>query len=125
MSLKDIYLDIFQKKDWNYIDRIEEAARKNNYRPLTLQSLNYFKDRMSVFKDRDNKKLIDDYQKFRSKAFPVLPGCMYTFQYDAKHKATLPYFDRMPLIILVDFTKTGFYRIKCSLSESIHSSVIF
>jgi hypothetical protein len=33
---------------------------------------------------------------------------MYFFVYDAKHKATLPYYDKFPLIFPVDRTPNGF-----------------
>jgi len=37
-----------------------------------------------------------------------LVGSMYMFYYDAKHKATLPYFDRFPLIFPYKKVKGGF-----------------
>ena len=36
-------------------------------------------------------------------------GGMYHFQYDPKHKATLPYYDRFPLIFMVGGASGGFY----------------
>jgi hypothetical protein len=38
----------------------------------------------------------------------LTPGKMYTFGYDAKHKKTLPYWDKFPLIIVLDVHKDGF-----------------
>lgn len=38
-------------------------------------------------------------------------GSMYLFAYDAKHKATLPYWDRYPLIFPFAQAKKGFYGI--------------
>ena len=38
-------------------------------------------------------------------------GKMYFFMYDAKHKATLPYYDKFPLIFPVDRVQGGFYGI--------------
>ena len=38
-------------------------------------------------------------------------GKMYFFMYDAKHKDTLPYYDRFPLIFPVDRVQGGFYGI--------------
>jgi hypothetical protein len=35
-------------------------------------------------------------------------GKMYTFGYDAKHKKTLPYWDKFPLIIVLDIAPQGF-----------------
>lgn len=45
---------------------------------------------------------------FKAKSKPPALGKMYTFGYDAKHKATLPYWDKFPLIILLDVHKDGF-----------------
>lgn len=36
-------------------------------------------------------------------------GKMYMFRYDPKHKETLPYFDKFPLILLVGPAEGGFY----------------
>lgn len=35
-------------------------------------------------------------------------GNMYLFEYDAKHKDTLPYYDRFPLIFPINMAKGGF-----------------
>jgi len=40
--------------------------------------------------------------------FSVNPGDMYMFFYDPKHKETLPYYDRFPVIFPVSMTKDGF-----------------
>lgn len=39
----------------------------------------------------------------------VVPGKMYLYKYDAKHKSTLPYWDMFPLIIMVGPAKGGFH----------------
>lgn len=36
-------------------------------------------------------------------------GSMFFMNYDPKHKKTLPYYDRYPLFLLVDYTKDGFF----------------
>lgn len=51
----------------------------------------------TFFRDRDHE--------FRSRAFI---GNMYMFFYDPKHKDTLPYYDRVPLIFPIDKAKGGF-----------------
>lgn len=38
----------------------------------------------------------------------ILPGRLYLFQYDAKHKDTLPYWDAMPLVFPFKKVKDGF-----------------
>lgn len=39
----------------------------------------------------------------------IAVGSMYFFVYDPKHKKTLPYFDRFPLVFPVGRTDNGFY----------------
>lgn len=39
----------------------------------------------------------------------IVPGELYMYFYDAKHKATLPYWDRFPLVFPFRATKDGFY----------------
>tara|TARA_Y100000004_G_scaffold197173_1_gene270195 strand:+ start:5913 stop:6506 length:594 start_codon:yes stop_codon:yes gene_type:complete len=41
----------------------------------------------------------------------LMPGRMFMFFYDPKHKETLPYYDRFPLVMVVDKVKghPGFY----------------
>ena len=38
----------------------------------------------------------------------ILPGGMYMFAYEAKHKDTLPYYDRFPIIFPVKLLNDGF-----------------
>jgi hypothetical protein len=51
--------------------------------------------------------IIDSGNKTKS----VEPGSMYHFFYDPKTKADLPYYDRFPLIFMVDTAPKGFYGI--------------
>lgn len=39
----------------------------------------------------------------------LMPGEMYLFYYDPKHKDTLPYYDRFPLVLPFRKVKGGFY----------------
>jgi hypothetical protein len=41
----------------------------------------------------------------------IMPGGMYLFYYDPKHKDTLPYYDRFPLILPFRKVQGGFYGI--------------
>lgn len=38
----------------------------------------------------------------------AIPGAMYAFAYDAKHKATLPYYDKFPLVFPIGPAPGGF-----------------
>ena len=62
----------------------------------------------------------------------VKPGRMYLFSYDPKHKDTLPYYDRYPLIFMVDTAKDGFlginmhylpHRLRAKLMDELYTLV--
>jgi len=53
------------------------------------------------------EKMIKEMGKERAKSRFEL-GNMYMFNYDPKHKATLPYYDRFPLIFPINRAKGGF-----------------
>lgn len=56
-------------------------------------------------KINETKLLKDSKDQFRNRVFP---GRMYFYFYDAKHKKTLPYFDRVPLIFVLSPAEGGF-----------------
>ena len=71
--------------------------------------------------------LVADGDRLRSR---VLPGTMVFFVYDAKTKKKLPYYDRFPLTVIVDFTPDGFvglnlhylpYRERAKLMDALYS----
>ena len=85
--------------------KLEQEAFKAGITPRTQQSLKWFKKRLSTF-NVSRPDLLKDEELLR--VDKPLPGRMYMYFYDPKHKATLPYYDRFPLIILVDKVEGGF-----------------
>ena len=70
------------------------------------QARTWYRDTASKFKTIDERKLMRaDVDRIRSQ--PKI-GHMYMFYYDAKHKETLPYFDRFPMIFPYKKVKGGF-----------------
>ena len=70
------------------------------------QSRTWYRDTASKFKTVNEKSLMrGDTDRIRSQ--PTI-GHMYMFYYDAKHKETLPYFDRFPMIFPYKKVKGGF-----------------
>ena len=68
------------------------------------QAGKWFRDSIDAF----NKKISTDPKRvFTKNATPQI-GRMYMFVYDAKHKATLPFFDVYPLVIPIEFYNDGF-----------------
>lgn len=89
----------------SYFQKLEQDAFKSGINPRTTQSLNWFKKRLKTFNISRNKLLKDEELLRVDKP---LPGRMYMYFYDPKYKETLPYYDRFPLIILVDKVEGGF-----------------
>lgn len=52
-------------------------------------------------------RLVSEMQKERGQSDPMV-GSMMMFVYDAKHKATLPYYDKFPLVFPIEPAAGGF-----------------
>lgn len=87
--------DIFQRNKYN----LHSAAR---------QSRTWFDQQVLLIKQQQltpNKVIRSESLTTQSR---IIPGFMYMFFYDAKHKDTLPYWDRFPLVFPYEKTKDGF-----------------
>jgi len=67
----------------------------------------WYRDTGQTFRRRVNEKNLMSRGGDRLTSRPLV-GHMYMFYYDAKHKDTLPYFDRFPLIFPYKKVKGGF-----------------
>jgi len=90
----------------NILQTYTDTLRQNRIEPMTSRSRTWF---LGMLKGGE---LEDDWSKLRKDRSATLRpnpaiGKMYTFSYVAKHKKTLPYYDRYPLIILADFPEDG------------------
>jgi len=73
----------------------------------TKASRDWFIDRIKTVRNVNRRALLtSDSVK---KVTKPLPGRMYMFFYNPKLKDVLPYYDKFPLILLVDITEDGFY----------------
>ena len=95
---------------------LEIEAFRAGITPRTKQSIEWFRNKArEMFRGRTvgnrNKIMQDDALDLRNKPItktPV-PGDMYMYFYDPKHRKTLPYYDAFPLTIMVEPTRDGFY----------------
>jgi hypothetical protein len=80
----------------------------------------------SLGKVSDRQILTDDTDRLKNR---TAVGKMYFFVYDAKHKATLPYYDKFPLIFMVGPAKNGFFgvnthylpfKLRAQLMDGLH-----
>ena len=86
--------------------QLEYEAFRAGITPRTRESREWFRNRVSGLTNINRKKLMTEEPIDLRTQIGV--GKMYMYFYDPKHKATLPYYDRFPLIIMLDRTKNGF-----------------
>lgn len=94
-----------------YTRLTREAAKSNiDLRTKSNESMTWLENKYSSLNPNNVKpqRFINQAGRKREQ---VMVGRMYMFLYDPKHKDTLPYYDRFPLIFAVDFDKEGFYGI--------------
>jgi hypothetical protein len=84
MATETNFKDVFEKNKYN----LSNAARKSQAW-FQQQTLLLQKQRISPGQLIRGNDLTSN----------ILPGNMYMFSYDAKHKDTLPYWDRFPLLL--------------------------
>lgn len=88
---------------------ITKGVRSGKVPARTEEARVWYRDAAKQIKRVNENTLIrSDGERLTNK---ILPGSMYLFQYDAKHKDTLPYWDRVPLIFPFKIVKGGFYGI--------------
>lgn len=92
--------------DISFFDKYELEAFKKGISPRTKESLEWFRNALSG-KRISGEKLLKDPSIEKTNA--PLVGRMFIYSYDPKYKETLPYYDRFPLILMVDKAPNGFY----------------
>ena len=90
-----------------YRDKVQAQAFKSGVQLNTKDSLDWFRKQLRSMKRVSRQGLLKDPEVQLAKR--VLPGRMYMYFYDPKHKQTLPYYDRFPLIVAVKPAPGGFY----------------
>ena len=88
-------------------DTLQAQAFRAGIKTRTDQSKNWFRKNVAKLGDVDRRSLLKD--DALDPTTKEIAGNMYMYFYDPKHKATLPYYDRFPLIIMVEPAPGGFY----------------
>lgn len=90
----------------NLFQTVELEAFRAGITPRTKQSRDWFRKKVQNMGVNRRDLMNSDPVQKKSKS---ISGNMYCFFYDAKHKATLPYWDSFPMIIAVGPAERGFY----------------
>jgi len=96
-----------EPKDNNLLDKLKKAITTRAFLGKTKDAANWLIDKAkeAVFGPTQQKRILRDTDRKRQS---VDIGSMYFFVYDAKWKDKLPYFDKFPLVIPMEFYGNGF-----------------
>lgn len=88
----------------NLLDKIQTSLSREGLKPRTTQARSWLQTKI-----RSLNPSTRDFFKDRDRLTPTpFPGHMYFFNYDPKTKDKMPYFDRFPLVVMVEPYKDGF-----------------
>ena len=90
-------------------DKIQSAARRKNIEGRSRSARVWFQNQAKKLGATNREKLLNDPGVER--VSKVGPGNMFMFFYDPKTKEQLPYYDKFPLILMVEPAPGGFYGI--------------
>lgn len=86
------------------IDRINQQLSKEGIKPRTDAARAWLRSEVANL-NPSRSALMRDREKLRNR---TMIGRMYFYFYDPKHKDTLPYYDRFPLVLPVERYTDGF-----------------
>jgi hypothetical protein len=88
---------------------LTKGIRQGKIPAKTSEARDWYRGQAQEYKRvRENDFFGKKGDKERMASRPILGG-MYMYEYSAKHKDTLPYYDRLPLIFPYKSVKGGFY----------------
>lgn len=93
----------------NLFAKLGYEAFRAGINPRTKEAQDWFRRKAQQLRRVNRKDLLDAEElKLVNRQNPLI-GSMNMFFYDPKHKDTLPYYDRFPLVIIVGPAEKGFY----------------
>ncbi len=88
---------------------LEIQAFRAGITPRTKESIAWFRKKASQLTKVTGDTIFKQEQVAMKNSLRNPVGNMYMFYYDAKHKATLPYYDAFPLVVITSLAEGGFY----------------
>lgn len=87
--------------------KIQSDVEQRGFLPRTKASRDWFYRKIQTLTNITPQKILTD-KSLVTRPRPLI-GRMFMFLYDPKHKETLPYYDKFPLILMVGPAQKGFY----------------
>nr|CAI3971074.1 DNA end protector [Ochrobactrum phage ORM_20] len=84
-----------------------QKANQGNINKRIRESIKFFAEKNDAKFVDTGRASISMMTKGQRGATLIAPGQVYTYSYQPKHAETLPYYDRFPLMILLDQQKNG------------------
>lgn len=91
----------------NLFQKLELEAFRAGITPRTKESREWFRKKAQRLTRINRNQLLRD--EALDQTNRQIIGNMYMFFYDPKHKETLPYYDKFPLVIVLGPAEGGFY----------------
>lgn len=90
--------------------RLVQEGIENNFQPgASEESRKWFREQAGKLRDIRPERLSRRAGAARNSTTRIFePGEFYLFNYDPKNKETLPYYDRYPLVLILDIYPGGF-----------------
>jgi hypothetical protein len=107
----------------SFINKVKKEASAAGIKNNTKKSLKWFREKLIYMTDVSRSKILKD--SALQKANTPLVGRMFMYFYDPKHKKTLPFYDRFPLILMVDKAPGGFYGLNLHYLDPILRAAFF
>lgn len=90
----------------NLFNTLELQAFRAGITPRTEQSREWFRKKAQDLRNINRTQLMKEDPLTQKN--DTIVGSMYMFFYDPKHKETLPYYDKFPLVIVIGPAEKGF-----------------
>lgn len=92
-----------------YLERLATAGYNATLSHFTKKSQQWFMTKARSLSERNVRREMNKELNKQEDEKPIklAPGQMYTYFYDPKYKDTLPYYDKFPLIFLIDVYNNG------------------
>ena len=119
------------KKRSTFDEILLQGIRKGQVPARSKKAREWFRRKAKQFKVSGEDLLKEDKSRQRAKT-KIQVGRMFMYVYDPKHKKTLPYYDKFPLIFPIAFRKKGFLGInlhylppvlRAQLMEALYSLI--
>ena len=87
---------------------MKEMKLPVSFSPRTESSREWFLDKLDDLSEQGTSLNRRNYVRNKERVPAPKPGMMYFFAYDPKGRKTLPYYDKFPLTVLLEYTQDGF-----------------